>query len=103
MRARLDQFDVTGRFDFDENLPPMDHFRDIALAERPDLQAAMETVTKAETDHKLAVANGSTDPTFSMDIGRNPPITAYFGVSVRHSAANFRSQSRRENADRDRY
>ncbi len=81
-RTPIDQFDVTGRFDFDENLPPLEQFHDIALAERPDLRAAMQAVDKAETDHKLAVANGSTDPTFSMDFGRNPPITFYFGVSV---------------------
>jgi outer membrane protein, heavy metal efflux system len=81
-RTPIDRFDVAGRFDFDANLPPMEHFHDIALAERPDLLAAMQTVTKAETDHKLAVANGSTDPTFSLDIGRNPPITAYFGVGI---------------------
>jgi cobalt-zinc-cadmium efflux system outer membrane protein len=81
-RTPIDQFDVTGNFDFDENVPPLEQFHDIALAERPDLRAAMQAVDKAETDHKLAVANGSTDPTFSMDFGRNPPITFYFGVSV---------------------
>src|SRR6202012_1115375 len=37
---------------------------------------------KAETDHRLAVANGSSDPTFGMDFARNPPIPVYFGVSV---------------------
>ena len=42
----------------------------------------MQAVQKAETDHRLAVANGSTDPTFSMDFGRNPPIPVYIGVSV---------------------
>jgi outer membrane protein, heavy metal efflux system len=78
----IEGLDVAGRFDFDPNLPPLEHFRQIALAERPDLQEAMQTVTKAETDHKLAIANGSTDPTFGLDIGRNPPIPAYFGVSV---------------------
>jgi outer membrane protein, heavy metal efflux system len=81
-RTPIDQFDVTGRFDFDENLAPLEQFRDIALAERPDLQAALETVTKAETDHKLAVANGSTDPTFSLDFGRNSPVNPYFGVGI---------------------
>ena len=81
-RTPIDQFDVTGRFDFEDNLAELDQFHDIALAERPDLRAAMQAVDKAETDHKLAVANGSTDPTFSMDIGRNPPITAYFGVGI---------------------
>ena len=37
---------------------------------------------KAQTDHKLAVANGSTDPTFGADFARNPPIPVYFGVNV---------------------
>ena len=78
----IEQLDVTGHFDFDPNLAPLEHFHQIALEERPDLQAAVQTVTKAETDHKLAIANGSTDPTFGLDIGRNPPIPAYFGVSV---------------------
>jgi cobalt-zinc-cadmium efflux system outer membrane protein len=81
-RTPIDQFDVTGRFDFDDNLSPLEQFHDIALADRPDLRAAMQAVDKAETDHKLAVANGSTDPTFSIDFGRNPPITIYFGVGI---------------------
>ena len=81
-RTPIDQFDVTGRFDFDDNLSPLEQFHDIALADRPDLRAAMQAVDKAETDHKLAVANGSTDPTFSVDFGRNPPITIYFGVGI---------------------
>jgi cobalt-zinc-cadmium efflux system outer membrane protein len=81
-RTPIDQFDVTGRFDFDESLTPLEQFHDIALAERPDLRAAQQAVDKAETDHKLAVANGSTDPTFSVDFGRNPPITIYFGVGI---------------------
>jgi len=59
-----------------------DEFRKIALDTRPDLRAAVEAVDKAETDHKLAIANGSTDPTFSVDFGRNPPIDFYFGVGV---------------------
>jgi cobalt-zinc-cadmium efflux system outer membrane protein len=46
------------------------------------LAAALESVTKAQTDHRLAVANGSADPTFSFDVGRNPPIDQYIGVGV---------------------
>ena len=57
-------------------------FHTIALEARPDLKAAIEAVDKAQTDHKLAVANGSTDPTFGVDLARNPPIPLYFGVSV---------------------
>jgi len=42
----------------------------------------MQSVDKAQTDHKLAVANGSTDPTFGADFARNPPIPVYVGVNV---------------------
>jgi outer membrane protein, heavy metal efflux system len=81
-RTPVDQFDISGKFDFEPKVEPLEHFRDLALAERPDLRAAMQAVDKADTDHRLAVSNGSTDPTFSMDIGRNPPFTLYFGVGV---------------------
>jgi len=81
-RTPLEQFDVTGPYDFLDRLLPMEEFRSMALAARPDLKAAAEAVELARTNHQLAVANGSTDPTFSMDVARNPPIPAYFGVSV---------------------
>jgi len=77
-----EQFDVTGPFDFAEHVPPRDELRQAALDTRPDLRAALQAVTKAKTDHQLAVANGSTDPTFGFDAGRNPPIDQYIGVSV---------------------
>ncbi len=81
-RTPVDRFDVTGPFEFQERVMPLDDFHAAALAARPDLKAAVEAVDKAETDHKLAVSNGSTDPTFGVDFGRNPPITVYLGVSV---------------------
>ena len=81
-RTPVDQFDVTGPFDFAEQTMPLDEFRKIALDNRPDLKAALQAAEKAVVDHKLAVANGTADPTFSIDFGRNPPIPAYFGVSV---------------------
>jgi cobalt-zinc-cadmium efflux system outer membrane protein len=64
-RTPLDQFDVTGAYDFSDSLGPLDTFRDAALAARPDLQAALETIQQSDTNHKLAIANGSTDPTFA--------------------------------------
>jgi len=64
-RTPVDQFDVTGPFDFSQALQPLDDFHQIALQNRPDLQAALETIQQSETNHKLAQANGSTDPTFS--------------------------------------
>lgn len=81
-RTPIEQFDIIGAFDFSEQLLSQEEFQKIALDARPDLQAAVEAVAKAQTDHKLAIANGSTDPTFSLDAGRNPPIDFYFGVGV---------------------
>ncbi|HXR34845.1 MAG TPA: TolC family protein [Candidatus Binataceae bacterium] len=81
-RTAIEQFDVTGPFEFSEQILTVEELHQIALANRPDLKAAMQAVDKARTDHRLAVANGSTDPAFSMDVARNPPIPAYFGFSV---------------------
>ena len=81
-RTPVDQFDLVGVFDFNDQMDALDTYRQIALDNRPDLKAAMQSVDKAQIDYKLAVANGSTDPTFSFDVGRNPPIDAYFGVDV---------------------
>jgi cobalt-zinc-cadmium efflux system outer membrane protein len=63
-RTPVEQFDVSGPYDFSQELKPLDDFRQIALDSRPDLQAAIETIQQSETNHKLAEANGSTDPTF---------------------------------------
>ena len=81
-RTPVDQFDITGPFEFKEQALTVEDLHSAALAARPDLRAAIETIGKAETDHKLAVANGSADPTFGVDFGRNPPLTVYLGFSV---------------------
>jgi len=81
-RTPVEEFDVTGPFDFNEQILPLDEFRRIATDSRPDLKAAVQTIEKAETDHRLAMANGSVDPTFGVDFARNPPIPVYLGASV---------------------
>ena len=81
-RTPVEQFDVTGPFDFSPQVAPLDNVRQAALDTRPDLRAALQSVEKARTDHRLAVSMGSTDPIFGADVGRNPPIDQYFGVSV---------------------
>jgi cobalt-zinc-cadmium efflux system outer membrane protein len=81
-RRPVEQFDVTGPYDFTADILPLDEFRRIATETRPDLKAAVQAVDKAKTDHTLAVANGSTDPTFGADLARNPPIPVYVGFSV---------------------
>jgi len=57
-------------------------------------------VAKAVTDHNLAVANGSTDPTFGVDFGRNPPITIYAGVEKARTEIDiFYTQRQKDAAD----
>jgi len=86
-RTPVDQFDVSGPFDFGDNLDPLETYRNAALAARPDLQAALQTIQQSETNHKLAVANGSTDPTFAAwythnASTNNPNGPETLGVSV---------------------
>ena len=86
-RTPVDQFDVVGPFDFGEQLQSLDDYRKVALDARPDLRAALESVDKAKTDHKLAIANGSADPTFATwythnSSNNNPFGTDTLGVSV---------------------
>ncbi len=86
-RTPIEQFDVSGTFDFSANLKPLDDFRQTALATRPDLQAAIQTIQQAETNHKLAEANGSTDPTFAgwytyNSSNNNPNGIQTLGASV---------------------
>jgi len=77
-RTPVDQFDVTGPFDFTDQVMPLNEFRRIAVETRPDLKAAMQSIDKAETDHRLAMANGSTDPTFSAWLTHNPSFNNPF-------------------------
>ncbi len=86
-RSPVDQFDVTGPFDFSDALQPLQSYRDDALAARPDLQAALQTIQQSETNHKLAVSNGSTDPTYSAwytynSSNNNPNGVQTLGLSV---------------------
>jgi cobalt-zinc-cadmium efflux system outer membrane protein len=81
-KTPVEQFDVKGDFDFNDALAPVEQFQQIALQARPDLRSAYESVAKAYTDHRLAIANGSTDPTFSIDAGANPPLGPYVGAGV---------------------
>src|SRR5580658_4144625 len=86
-RTPVDQFDVAGDYDFSDVLQPLETFRDAALAARPDLQAALQTIQQSQTNYRLAVANGSTDPTLAAwythnSSTNNPNGTDTIGVSV---------------------
>lgn len=71
-RTPIEQFDVTGQYDFNEQRMPLEEYRNVALAARPDLKAALQSVDLAKITYQLAVANGSTDPTFSLWYSHNP-------------------------------
>ena len=82
-RSPVDQFDVKGDFDFSPILRPVGDLRQIAIDQRPDLKAAQTGLERSRTDYRLAVANGSTDPTFGMDGSHQaPPLNTYIGFSV---------------------
>jgi cobalt-zinc-cadmium efflux system outer membrane protein len=71
-RTPIEKFDVTGPFDFADQLRPIQDLRQEALDTRPDLRAAVRSLEQARTNYKLAVANGSTDPTFALWWSNNP-------------------------------
>jgi len=101
----VEQFDVIGPFDFSEQLQPLVDVRQAALDTRPDLRAAVQSVDKAKTDSRLAIANGSTDPTLGLDVGRNPPIDTYLGFNVSIPLRIFdrnQGEKRRTQLDIDR-
>jgi cobalt-zinc-cadmium efflux system outer membrane protein len=86
-RTPVDQFDVTGVFDLGPDLQPLSDYHQIALDNRPDLRAAIQTIQQSQTNHKLAWANGSTDPTFGAwytynASTNNPNANQTLGVSV---------------------
>lgn len=77
-RTPIEGFDVSGLFDFAEELRPLEEFRNIAIEGRPDLKAAVQNVDLAKITYQLAVANGSTDPTFSVWVTHNPSFNNPF-------------------------
>ena len=88
----VDRFDVSGTFDFAPLTQSLDALRTLALDRRPDLRAAMQAIEKAQADHRLALANGSTDPTITVDAGfpsisqvyqsYQPPLREFVGIGV---------------------
>jgi cobalt-zinc-cadmium efflux system outer membrane protein len=88
-RTPVEQFDVTGAFDFSDDLKPLEDFRKVALDERPDLRAALESIEQAQTNHKLAIANGSADPTWSVWYSYNPAFNNPFGRDTLGASVNL--------------
>jgi cobalt-zinc-cadmium efflux system outer membrane protein len=88
-RTPVEQFDVTGPFDFSDELKPLEEFRQIALDQRPDLRAALESIAQAQTNHKLAIANGSADPTWSTWYSYNPAFNNTYGRYTLGASVNI--------------
>jgi len=81
-RTPVEQFDVAAASTSRIRIMALDAARQIALDTRPDLREALQSVEKAKTDHRLAIANGSTDPTFAAWWTHNPSFNNPFDHEV---------------------
>jgi cobalt-zinc-cadmium efflux system outer membrane protein len=79
-RPRED-FDITGNLDPAPVAITLDALRAAALAGRPDLKAAQSQVDVDVANAKLAVANGTSDPTVETDYERTGHANT-FGANV---------------------
>lgn len=77
-RTPIERFDCTGPYDYAEIPMTLEQFRNIALDTRPDLKVAMQNIDLAKLTYQLAVANGSTDPTWSVWVSHNPSFNNPF-------------------------
>jgi cobalt-zinc-cadmium efflux system outer membrane protein len=77
-RTPVDDFDVTGVFNFSDVVLLLPELRQMALQNRPDLRSAQIAIEKARADNRLAFANGAADPTVSGWYSRNPSFANPF-------------------------
>jgi cobalt-zinc-cadmium efflux system outer membrane protein len=76
-----DDFAITGTLDPPAITITLEELRSAALAKRPDLKAAQEQVDVNAAAVKLAVANGTADPTLESDYERSGHVNS-FGASI---------------------
>jgi len=88
-RTPIEGFDISGPFEFSEQLQPIEQYRNAALEGRPDLKAAFQNVELAKVNHGLAVANGSTDPTFSLWWTHNPSFNNPYDFNTLGASVNI--------------
>ena len=105
-RTPVEQFDVTGPFDFRIRFDRSMIFARWLSMQGPICRPHCRLRSKRSTNHRLANANGSTDPTFgawytwnSGVNNPNPIDLQTLGVERERSAAHIRSQPGREKAD----
>ena len=76
-----DGFAITGTLDPPEITETRERLRTVALANRPDLKAAQSQVDVNQAQVKLAIANGTADPTLEGDFERSGDVNS-FGASL---------------------
>lgn len=76
-------YDITGPFDYQPLPLALGQLQDKALANRPDLRAAVQGITAAGSQYELAKANGKGDVTATANYSHVNAISAVtFNVSV---------------------
>ena len=88
-RTPIEQFDVSGPYDFPNEIRPLDDFRNIALDSRPDLKVAMQNVDLAKITYKLTVANSSNDPTWTLWWTHNPSFNNPYDYNTVGASVNI--------------
>lgn len=81
-RTPVDQFNVTGDFDYKETIILLPELREAALHARPDLQSAETAMQRASAENRLAWANGSADPTVGAEYLWNSSVNNTIGANV---------------------
>lgn len=78
-----DTFDITGTLDPPSITAPLAQIEQQALQSRPDYLAAQQSVRLADSNIKLADANGTTDPTLGGEYDRSGTYnSAGFQISI---------------------
>lgn len=72
-KTPVDNFELAGAFDFGDKILLPEELHQAALDARGDVRSATTAMKKAETDNRLAWANGSTDPIVGADYTRIGP------------------------------
>lgn len=81
-RTPVENFEVTGDFNFKEAVLVLPELRQMATANRPDLRSAETAIEKARADSRLAIADGTADPTLSSWYSRNPSFSNPFATNT---------------------
>jgi cobalt-zinc-cadmium efflux system outer membrane protein len=77
-RTPVNDFNVVGDINFKESALILPELRQMAANNRPDLRSAGIAIEKARADNRLAIANGTADPTASAWYSRNPSFSNPF-------------------------